>query len=162
LFHDQPVAVGPRRLAPEQRCGAQAQPEAAEVIHPPHRRWGGGPPDEVRWWRGTAPAYSPPPCLRHGPPPPPKAPGGFQPPPRPDRIRPQMGMPRARTSRDSSNVRRAIIDIGSNSIRLVVFDGPERLPDVYFNEKVMAGLGRNLARDGVIDAASIDVTLRAL
>ncbi|MBY8821333.1 Ppx/GppA family phosphatase [Sphingomonas colocasiae] len=58
--------------------------------------------------------------------------------------------------------RRAIIDIGSNSIRLVVFDGPERLPDIYFNEKVMAGLGRNLSRDGVIDSASIEVMLRAL
>lgn len=58
--------------------------------------------------------------------------------------------------------RRAIIDIGSNSIRLVVFDGPERLPDIYFNEKVMAGLGRNLSRDGVIDPTSIEVMLRAL
>lgn len=58
--------------------------------------------------------------------------------------------------------RRAIIDIGSNSIRLVVFAGPERLPDIYFNEKVMAGLGRNLSRDGMIDEAAIGVTLRAL
>lgn len=58
--------------------------------------------------------------------------------------------------------RRAIIDIGSNSIRLVVFDGPQRLPDVYFNEKVMAGLGRNLGKDGTIDPAAIDVMVRAL
>ncbi len=65
-------------------------------------------------------------------------------------------------SGQTSNSRRAIIDIGSNSIRLVVFDGPERLPDIYFNEKVMAGLGRNLSRDGLIDAGSIDVMLRAL
>jgi exopolyphosphatase/guanosine-5'-triphosphate,3'-diphosphate pyrophosphatase len=62
----------------------------------------------------------------------------------------------------TSTSRRAIIDIGSNSIRLVVFDGPERLPDIYFNEKVMAGLGRNLSRGGMIDKASIDVMLRAL
>src|SRR3546814_14554183 len=39
----------------------------------------------------------------------------------------------------------AIIDIGSNSIRLVVYQGPPRLPQVLFNEKVMAGLGRGLA-----------------
>lgn len=58
--------------------------------------------------------------------------------------------------------RRAIIDIGSNSIRLVVFDGPERLPAILFNEKVMAGLGRNLSRDGLIDSASIETTVRAL
>jgi len=34
--------------------------------------------------------------------------------------------------------RTGIIDIGSNSIRLVVYQGPERLPAVLFNEKVMA------------------------
>ncbi|MCM8731391.1 Ppx/GppA family phosphatase [Hephaestia sp. GCM10023244] len=44
----------------------------------------------------------------------------------------------------------AIIDIGSNSIRLVVYQGPPRLPSVLFNEKVMAGLGRELADKGTI------------
>ena len=58
--------------------------------------------------------------------------------------------------------RRAIIDIGSNSIRLVVFDGPERLPAVLFNEKVMAGLGRTLSGDGMIPQTSIDTSIRAL
>ena len=58
--------------------------------------------------------------------------------------------------------RRAIIDIGSNSIRLVVFDGPERIPAVLFNEKVMAGLGRNLSGDGLIPLGSIELSLRAL
>jgi exopolyphosphatase/guanosine-5'-triphosphate,3'-diphosphate pyrophosphatase len=38
----------------------------------------------------------------------------------------------------------AIVDIGSNSVRLVVYSGPARLPSVIFNEKVMAGLGRGL------------------
>jgi len=47
--------------------------------------------------------------------------------------------------------RTAIIDIGSNSIRLVVYQGPERLPSILFNEKVMAGLGRRLASEGAID-----------
>src|SRR3546814_14650949 len=46
----------------------------------------------------------------------------------------------------------AIIDIGSNSIRLVVYQGPPRLPQVLFNEKVMAGLGRELASKGTIGA----------
>ena len=41
--------------------------------------------------------------------------------------------------------RPAIIDIGSNSVRLVVYEGPARLPLPIFNEKVMAGLGRGLA-----------------
>ena len=46
--------------------------------------------------------------------------------------------------------RTGIIDIGSNSIRLVVYQGPARLPSVLFNEKVMAGLGRELAVTGAI------------
>ena len=46
--------------------------------------------------------------------------------------------------------RTGIIDIGSNSIRLVVYQGPARLPSVLFNEKVMAGLGRELAATGMI------------
>ena len=56
--------------------------------------------------------------------------------------------------------RTAIIDIGSNSIRLVVYQGPQRLPAILFNEKVMAGLGRSLAATGTIDANAL-VTARA-
>lgn len=48
--------------------------------------------------------------------------------------------------------RAAIIDIGSNSVRLVVYDvfGASILPT--FNEKVMAGLGRGLAETGRLSA----------
>ncbi|MES2057460.1 MAG: Ppx/GppA family phosphatase [Pseudomonadota bacterium] len=46
--------------------------------------------------------------------------------------------------------RTGIIDIGSNSIRLVIYQGPERLPAILFNEKVMAGLGRGLSETGAI------------
>ncbi|MFN3943990.1 MAG: Ppx/GppA family phosphatase [Allosphingosinicella sp.] len=42
----------------------------------------------------------------------------------------------------------AIVDIGSNSVRLVVYSGATRAPSVIFNEKVMAGLGRGLAEEG--------------
>ena len=52
---------------------------------------------------------------------------------------------------DPGNRRTAIVDIGSNSIRLVVYEGPARLPAVLFNEKVLAGLGRSLATSGRID-----------
>lgn len=48
--------------------------------------------------------------------------------------------------------RAAIIDIGSNSIRLVVFAGPARAPTPVFNEKLMVGLGSGLASSGAIDA----------
>ncbi len=58
--------------------------------------------------------------------------------------------------------RTAIIDIGSNSIRLVVYQGPPRLPATLFNEKVMAGLGRSLASTGSIDPAALATARGAL
>jgi exopolyphosphatase / guanosine-5'-triphosphate,3'-diphosphate pyrophosphatase len=42
----------------------------------------------------------------------------------------------------------AIVDIGSNSVRLVVYAGPPRVPTPIFNEKVLAGLGSGLDRSG--------------
>src|SRR5689334_16719693 len=42
----------------------------------------------------------------------------------------------------------AIIDIGSNSVRLVVYSGAKRIPSVIFNEKVLAGLGREVGGSG--------------
>jgi exopolyphosphatase/guanosine-5'-triphosphate,3'-diphosphate pyrophosphatase len=58
--------------------------------------------------------------------------------------------------------RTAIIDIGSNSIRLVVYQGPERLPAILFNEKVLAGLGRGLAETGMIAESALEVAGEAL
>jgi exopolyphosphatase / guanosine-5'-triphosphate,3'-diphosphate pyrophosphatase len=56
----------------------------------------------------------------------------------------------------------AIIDIGSNSVRLVVYDGPGRAPAVLFNEKVSAGLGRGLGDGAALDPQAADQALRAL
>jgi exopolyphosphatase/guanosine-5'-triphosphate,3'-diphosphate pyrophosphatase len=58
--------------------------------------------------------------------------------------------------------RTAIIDIGSNSIRLVVYQGPARLPAILFNEKVLAGLGRSLVASGKIDAQAMTMARTAL
>ena len=44
----------------------------------------------------------------------------------------------------------AIIDIGSNSVRLVVYSGATRIPSVIFNEKVLAGLGQAVGETGAI------------
>jgi exopolyphosphatase/guanosine-5'-triphosphate,3'-diphosphate pyrophosphatase len=55
-----------------------------------------------------------------------------------------------------------IIDIGSNSVRLVVYAGRTRTPAVIFNEKVMAGLGRGIASDGRLSGGSIKVAVAAL
>lgn len=41
-----------------------------------------------------------------------------------------------------------VIDIGSNSVRLVVFDGIARSPAYFYNEKVLCGLGAGLSETG--------------
>lgn len=41
-----------------------------------------------------------------------------------------------------------VIDVGSNSVRMVVFDGAARSPAYFYNEKVMCGLGKGLAETG--------------
>jgi exopolyphosphatase/guanosine-5'-triphosphate,3'-diphosphate pyrophosphatase len=58
--------------------------------------------------------------------------------------------------------RRAVIDIGSNTVRLVVYDGPLRAPDVIWNEKVAARLGQDLSTSGKIPAAAAKEALGAL
>ena len=58
--------------------------------------------------------------------------------------------------------RQAIIDIGSNSVRLVVYNGPSRAPAILFNEKVTAGLGGGLGSGGKLDPAAVKLALRAL
>src|SRR5262245_34382657 len=42
----------------------------------------------------------------------------------------------------------AVIDLGSNSIRLVVYDGLSRAPVSRFNERRLCGVGREVARTG--------------
>jgi exopolyphosphatase/guanosine-5'-triphosphate,3'-diphosphate pyrophosphatase len=56
----------------------------------------------------------------------------------------------------------AIIDIGSNSVRLVVYAGPERIPSPIFNEKVLAGLGSGLERSGRLPAEAREKALAEL
>jgi exopolyphosphatase/guanosine-5'-triphosphate,3'-diphosphate pyrophosphatase len=58
--------------------------------------------------------------------------------------------------------RQAIIDVGSNSIRLVVFGGAPRAPVVLYNEKVMAGLGRGVVSGGRLDPAAVEVAIAGL
>ncbi|WP_341704277.1 Ppx/GppA family phosphatase [Ferrovibrio sp.] len=55
-----------------------------------------------------------------------------------------------------------VIDIGSNSVRLVVFDEPLRLPTAMFNEKVLCGLGRGLSETGALDSEGTLLALAAI
>lgn len=45
----------------------------------------------------------------------------------------------------------AIVDIGSNSIRLVVYDGVARTPSAIFNEKAVCALGQGLGASGLLN-----------
>ena len=44
-----------------------------------------------------------------------------------------------------------MVDVGSNSVRFVVFDGMARSPAYFYNEKVLCGLGRGLSDTGRLD-----------
>ena len=56
----------------------------------------------------------------------------------------------------------AIIDIGSNSVRLVAYDGLTRAPTPLYNEKVLCGLGRNVLSTGRLNEEAVRRALVAL
>jgi len=56
----------------------------------------------------------------------------------------------------------AIVDIGSNSVRLVIYERLSRSATPLFNEKELCGLGRGLATSGRLDAEAIALSLAAL
>ena len=56
----------------------------------------------------------------------------------------------------------AVIDVGSNSIRLVVYKGPRRAPLPILDEKVSCGLGRGMDADGRMSPQSMDLALRTV
>ncbi|AXK42945.1 Ppx/GppA family phosphatase [Erythrobacter aureus] len=57
---------------------------------------------------------------------------------------------------------RAVIDIGSNTVRMVIYEGTGRAPEVVWNEKVAARLGRDLSLTGRIPDEAADEALGAL
>lgn len=65
-------------------------------------------------------------------------------------------------SRGKFGGRFGIVDVGSNSVRLVVYAATARNPVLVFNEKVMAGLGRSLASTGRLDPKGIKRAFEAL
>ena len=56
----------------------------------------------------------------------------------------------------------AIIDIGSNSVRLVVYDQVTRAPFARFNEKSLCRLGSSLDSNGRLPNAAVACTRRAI
>ena len=55
-----------------------------------------------------------------------------------------------------------VIDIGSNSVRLVIYEGLARSLTVLFNEKVLCGLGKGLAQTNRLDGQAVESALAAL
>ena len=55
-----------------------------------------------------------------------------------------------------------VVDIGSNSVRLVVFDGAARSPAYFYNEKIMCGLGAGMAESGALNPEGRRRALSAL
>jgi len=66
---------------------------------------------------------------------------------------------RATAAKRAATGRVAVVDIGSNSIRLVVFSGASRSPFTLFNEKVLCGLGRGLDATGRLNDAGAKLAL---
>ncbi len=70
---------------------------------------------------------------------------------------------RARSqTRQAERADRAVIDIGSNTVRLVVYSGTRRTPSVWLNEKVTAKLGQDLSTTGKLPAKSIALAMNGL
>ncbi len=55
-----------------------------------------------------------------------------------------------------------VVDVGSNSVRMVVFDGAARSPAYFYNEKIMCGLGKGLAETGRLNPQGRARALAAL
>jgi len=56
----------------------------------------------------------------------------------------------------------AIIDIGSNSIRQVIYEGLSRSPAILFNEKILCGLEKGVAHDGKLAKESSERAYKAI
>jgi exopolyphosphatase/guanosine-5'-triphosphate,3'-diphosphate pyrophosphatase len=65
-----------------------------------------------------------------------------------------------RPNRRASSV--GVIDIGSNSVRLVVYQAMERSLITTFNEKALCGLGREVQTTGLLAVDAVDKALTAL
>jgi exopolyphosphatase/guanosine-5'-triphosphate,3'-diphosphate pyrophosphatase len=54
--------------------------------------------------------------------------------------------------------RRAVVDLGSNSVRLVIYEGEARNPVQIFNEKAVLRLAKGMTKTGQLDARAMEQT----
>ncbi|ANK81513.1 MAG: hypothetical protein TEF_12460 [Rhizobiales bacterium NRL2] len=70
-------------------------------------------------------------------------------------------MPDSITARSKSD-RIAVVDVGSNSVRLVIFGDCERAPLAMLNERAFCSLGKGLGKTGRLNPEGVDHALKTL
>ena len=78
------------------------------------------------------------------------------------RTRGTLDLPLFQYSNKRRLERLGVVDVGSNSVRLVVFDGAARSPAYFFNEKILCGLGAGVAETGQLNPSGRERALNAL
>ncbi len=73
-----------------------------------------------------------------------------------------MRKPKKKIINRSILSRTGIIDIGSNTVRLVVFEGASRAPRYFYNEKANCGLGIDLRQTGRLNPKGVKKTIQTL
>src|SRR6185503_4305113 len=56
----------------------------------------------------------------------------------------------------------AVVDIGSNSVRLVIYEGPWRYAAALHNEKAICAIGRHMVSTGRLDEEGMEYALETL
>lgn len=69
---------------------------------------------------------------------------------------------RGESVRNGADGRKAVIDIGSNTVRMVIYGGSPRAPQVLANEKVTARLGRDMGESGRMREDSVELAMAGL
>lgn len=73
-----------------------------------------------------------------------------------------FGRPLFKDASARALARVGVVDVGSNSVRLVVFDGAARSPAYFYNEKIMCALGAGLSDTGHLNPSGRVRALNAL
>ncbi len=73
-----------------------------------------------------------------------------------------FGRPLFNDASSRALARVGVVDVGSNSVRLVVFDGAARSPAYFYNEKIMCALGEGLGETGRLNPQGRVRALNAL
>jgi exopolyphosphatase/guanosine-5'-triphosphate,3'-diphosphate pyrophosphatase len=74
----------------------------------------------------------------------------------------QAAQPKAQPRSAARTAPIAVVDIGSNSVRLVISEGARRAASVLHNEKAICGIGRNMVSTGRLDEDGTELAVEVL